>query len=57
MTSNNNLQKQRANTMGLEQTNRAAHDVGLFHAERGSVMLSDYWRERPTVFIFLRHFG
>ena len=31
---------------------------GVFLASDGSeVRLSDYWRERPTVFVFLRHFG
>ena len=31
---------------------------GVFLASDGhEVRLSDYWSERPTVFVFLRHFG
>jgi len=30
----------------------------LFHDTAGRpVRLSDFWRARPTVFLFLRHFG
>lgn len=43
--------------MGLEKMETESHDVQLFHVDRGPVMLSDYWKERTTVFIFLRHFG
>ena len=35
-----------------------ARERGLpLHAERGEVRLSDYWKDRTSVFIFLRHFG
>ncbi len=35
----------------------AAPDGVFFAADGREVRLSDYWRERPTVFVFLRHFG
>lgn len=34
----------------------AAPDAEL-QSETGPVRLSDYWREQPTVLVFVRHFG
>jgi hypothetical protein len=34
-----------------------AADVTLADTAGQPVRLSDFWRERPTVFLFLRHFG
>jgi hypothetical protein len=36
---------------------RPAPDGVFLTSDGGEVRLSDYWRERPTVFMFLRHFG
>ena len=43
--------------MTLEKMDQACGDAVLLHDERGEVRLSDYWKDRTTVFIFLRHFG
>jgi hypothetical protein len=34
-----------------------APDAVVEGADGRPVRLSDFWRERPTVFVFLRHFG
>ena len=34
-----------------------APDAHFLGAARELVRLSDFWRERPTIFLFLRHFG
>jgi hypothetical protein len=43
--------------MALNACSQDAPDLPLYHDERGQVMLSEFWRERTTVFVFLRHFG
>jgi hypothetical protein len=43
--------------MTLERIEEKSGDAVLLHAERGEVRLSDYWKDRTSVFIFLRHFG
>lgn len=35
----------------------AAPDAEFTDAEGRPAHLSDFWRARPTVFLFLRHFG
>lgn len=34
-----------------------APDAACSDTGGGVVRLSDFWRDRPTVFLFLRHFG
>lgn len=34
-----------------------APDAAFAGAAGGVVRLSDFWRARPTIFLFLRHFG
>jgi hypothetical protein len=34
-----------------------APDASFARADGTLVRLSDFWRVRPTVFLFLRHFG
>ena len=34
-----------------------APDAVFTRADLGFVRLSDFWRERPTILLFLRHFG
>ena len=34
-----------------------APDAAFLAADGRVVRLSDYWRARPTVLLFLRHFG
>ena len=34
-----------------------APDAVFGRADGGVVHLSDFWRERPTILLFLRHFG
>lgn len=34
-----------------------APDAVVEGADGRPVRLSDFWRERPTLFVFLRHFG
>jgi peroxiredoxin len=34
-----------------------APDATFAGRDGGVVRLSDLWRERPTIFLFLRHFG
>ena len=43
--------------MALEKIDETWGDAALLHEERGEVKLSDYWKDRTTVFVFLRHFG
>ena len=46
-----------------KQQTRAPHDardlaeVKLLDGEGREVQLGDYWRERPAVLVFLRHYG
>jgi len=40
----------------LERSTKAA-DVEVKDAGGTTVRFSDLWSERPTVFLFLRHFG
>jgi len=35
----------------------AAPDATFARRDGGVLHLSDLWRERPTIFLFLRHFG
>ena len=32
-------------------------DLSLLGADESAVSLADLWRERPTLVVFLRHFG
>ena len=34
-----------------------APDAAFVSRDGGVVRLSDLWREKPTIFLFLRHFG
>jgi len=36
---------------------QAAPDVAFASRDGGVVRLSDFWREKPTILLFLRHFG
>lgn len=42
--------------MALEVGSRAP-DLSLLGPDEEEVRLSRYWREQPTVVLFLRHFG
>jgi peroxiredoxin len=39
------------------QPGDAAPDLALADATGASVQLSDLWRERPLLLVFLRHYG
>lgn len=41
----------------LASVDRAAPDVALQGEDDAPVSLASWWRERPAVLIFLRHFG
>ncbi len=50
-------QSAQSESRGEPQVGQPAPDVTL-HDENGQeVTLSAYWRERPTVFVWIRHFG
>ncbi|HUI28045.1 MAG TPA: hypothetical protein VL403_18335 [Candidatus Kryptonia bacterium] len=43
--------------MDPPQVGQPAPDAAVFDRPGHAIRLSDFWRARPTVFIFLRHFG
>jgi len=43
--------------MARVEAGEPAPDLELLGPGEEGVRLSDYWRRRPTVVIFLRHFG
>ena len=42
---------------GTFERSTLAADVEVKDSSGTTVRFSDLWRERPTVFLFLRHFG
>lgn len=43
--------------MALPQIGSPAPDLSLLGPDEEEIRLSTLWRERPTVVVFLRHFG
>jgi hypothetical protein len=43
--------------MPFENVHRAAPDVVLQGEDDGDAPLAAFWRDRPAVLVFLRHFG
>jgi hypothetical protein len=43
--------------MGAIEIGSAMPDLVLLGADESPVALRDLWRERPTLVVFLRHFG
>jgi peroxiredoxin len=41
----------------VTEVGQAAPDFAFARAGGGVVHLSHFWRERPTIVLFLRHFG
>jgi peroxiredoxin len=41
----------------MVEVGQRAPDARFVDPTGGIVRLSDFWRVRPTVFVFLRHFG
>jgi peroxiredoxin len=44
-------------THNAPQVGQPAPDVTLHDEDGREVTLSAYWRERPTFFVWIRHFG
>jgi hypothetical protein len=43
--------------MGAIEVGSAMPDLALLGPDEREVSLRDLWRERPTLVVFLRHFG
>jgi peroxiredoxin len=43
--------------MALPEVGSPAPDLALLGPDEAEVRLSSYWQRRPTVVVFLRHFG
>ncbi len=43
--------------MARVEIGEPAPDLALLGPQEETVRLSDHWRRRPTVVVFLRHFG
>jgi hypothetical protein len=43
--------------MGAIEIGSAMPDLALLGPDERAISLRDLWRERPTLVVFLRHFG